>query len=61
MSVYRHSEALEEMFISHRLYGDCGIWARPKDMFIETVTIDGKQRSRLEFIRELDLEPPKFR
>ncbi len=61
MGVCRHSETLEEMIIYRALYEDYGLWVRPKGMFLETITIGGKSRPRFEFIRELDLEPPKLR
>ena len=61
LGICRHSETLEEMVACRALYGDYGLWVRPKNMFLETVTVDGSNRSRFEFIRELDLEPPKLR
>ena len=61
IGVCRHSETLEEMVAYRGLYGDYGLWVRPKNMFLENVTIDGKERSRFEFIRELGAEPPQLR
>ena len=38
----RHSETLEEMVVYRPLYGDSGLWVRPRAMFEETVEVDGK-------------------
>ena len=32
------------------LYGERGYWARPLAMFTETVTVDGRERPRLELV-----------
>jgi hypothetical protein len=38
----RHSET-EELFVVYRaLYGDQGLWLRPRAMFLETVMVDGR-------------------
>ncbi len=29
-----HSETREEYVVYRRLYGDCSLWIRPKDMFL---------------------------
>ncbi len=42
LAVARHSETLEEMVVYKALYGDYGIWVRPLEMFVETVTVDGE-------------------
>lgn len=46
----RHSETLEPMTVYRALYGERGLWVRPAAMFAETVTIDGQQRPRFEFV-----------
>lgn len=54
LSVATHSETQEALVIYKALYGDFGIWARPLDMFMETVDIDGQQRQRFTLIEPLE-------
>ena len=42
----KHSETLEELVVYRKLYDDGGLWVRPKQMFLESVTVDGKQAAR---------------
>lgn len=46
----RHSETLEEYVVYKALYGEGGLWIRPKEMWNETVERDGKTFKRFEFI-----------
>ncbi|MBR3948075.1 MAG: DUF1653 domain-containing protein [Clostridia bacterium] len=46
----KHSETLEEYVVYKALYGDSGLWVRPKEMWNETVERDGKTFKRFEFI-----------
>lgn len=46
----KHSETLEEYVVYKALYGDGGLWIRPKEMWNETVERDGKTFKRFEFI-----------
>ncbi|HEY4095854.1 MAG TPA: DUF1653 domain-containing protein [Baekduia sp.] len=41
-----HSETEEVLVIYRALYGERGMWARPKAMFTEMVVIDGEARPR---------------
>jgi len=46
----KHSESLEEMVVYRALYGEHGLWIRPKEMFMENVTINEKEIPRFEYI-----------
>ena len=48
----RHSESGEELVIYRCLYGDFDIWARPLNMFTETLEHEGKKVKRFEFIAD---------
>lgn len=48
--VAKHSETLEEMVVYRALYGEGGLWVRPKGMFLEIVEKDGKQFPRFDYI-----------
>lgn len=50
LGVARHSETLEEMVVYRAEYGDHGIWVRPKDMFLETVTVNGETVFRFAYM-----------
>ena len=40
VGVAKHSETLEEMVVYRPLYGEGGLWVRPKEMFLEKVRDD---------------------
>ena len=42
LHIAKHSETLEEMVVYQAMYGDRGIWVRPKSMFEEEIERDGK-------------------
>lgn len=55
IGIARHSESLEELVIYRGLYnsddfGDQPMWARPVAMFLGTVTVEGKEIPRFEYI-----------
>jgi hypothetical protein len=57
----RHSESLEEMVVYRGLYGDYGLWVRPKTMFEEIINHNNQKRPRFEFIKALDVQAPALR
>jgi cupin 2 domain-containing protein len=44
----RHSETLEEHVVYRQEYGELGLWVRPKQMFLETVKVDGRDVPRFQ-------------
>jgi len=46
-----HSETDEELVIYRQEYGDHSFWVRPRAMFQEMVTVEGKQVPRFQFLR----------
>ena len=43
-----HSETLEELVVYRQEYGEHGLWVRPKQMFAETVKVDGRDLPRFQ-------------
>lgn len=52
IGIAKHSETLEEIVVYKALYQAEGenLWLRPLAMFIENVTIEGKEVPRFEFL-----------
>lgn len=49
----RHSETMEELIVYRALYGEGGLWVRPRTMFDELVpTGDGQYVKRFTYIGE---------
>ena len=61
LGVSRHSETLEEMIVYQHLDNNCGLWVRPRAMFEEMITIDGKTKPRFEYVGPTFSEPPQLR
>lgn len=61
VGVCRHTETLEELVVYQSLYGDYGLWARPRAMFDETIEVDGSQVPRFAFQQDCFTAAPKVR
>ena len=54
--IAKHSETLEDMVIYQAMYGDNGIWVRPKAMFEDIIERDGKRFRRFSPISAEEAE-----
>jgi hypothetical protein len=57
LGTVRHSETLEELVLYKALYdspefGKDQLWVRPVGMFLEKVTVDGKEVPRFNFVED---------
>ncbi|MDE1856268.1 MAG: DUF1653 domain-containing protein [Candidatus Micrarchaeota archaeon] len=58
VGVARNSENPEEGFVVYRAlynseeFGDRALWVRPKSMFLESVSLDGKNVPRFSYVGE---------
>jgi hypothetical protein len=52
IGIARHSETQEEMVVYRPLYGEGGLWVRPRAMFEETVTHEGKSVPRFRMVKD---------
>jgi cyclomaltodextrinase len=50
VGVARHSETLEELVVYRALYGEGGLWVRPRAMFAEPVDVGGRPTPRFEYV-----------
>ena len=48
LGIARHSETQEELVVYRALYGERGLWVRPRKMFLETVLHEGKSLPRFQ-------------
>jgi len=46
----RHTETEEEFVVYRALYGEGGLWVRPKAMFLETVTTGARPTPRFVLV-----------
>ena len=56
LHIAKHSETLEEMVVYQAMYGERGIWVRPKVMFEEIIERDGRTFRRFEKISREEAE-----
>jgi len=54
IGVGKHSETLEDFVVYETLYDNplSKIWIRPKNMFLEIITLNGKKVPRFKFIKD---------
>ena len=50
----KHSETLEELVVYRAIYGDGGLWVRPREMFLESIELNGVKQPRFKIIREVN-------
>ena len=51
IGIAKHSETLENFVVYKALYGKHDLWIRPKKMFSEKVTVNGKKVNRFQKIK----------
>ena len=56
LHIAKHSETLEEMVVYQAMYGERGVWVRPKAMFEEVIERDGKSIRRFSPISSEEAE-----
>lgn len=56
LHIAKPSETLEEMVVYQAMYGERGIWVRPKTMFAEVIERDGKTFKRFSPISAEEAE-----
>ena len=56
LHIAKHSETLEEMVVYQAMYGERGVWVRPKSMFEEEIERDGKTFRRFSPISAEEAE-----
>ena len=56
LHIAKHSETLEDIVVYQAMYGERGIWVRPKAMFEEVIERDGKRFRRFSPISAEEAE-----
>ena len=52
LGIARHSETQEELVVYRPLYGDGGLWVRPRAMFLEAVLLNGVATPRFQRVED---------
>lgn len=52
IGVAQHTETQEELVVYRQEYGERALLVRPREMFLESVTRDGKTMPRFEYVGE---------
>lgn len=55
IGIARHSETEEHLVVYRTLYGDHSLWVRPLGMFMESVTVDGQEKPRFQWLGETEV------
>ena len=53
----RHSETEEAVVVYRALHGDGGVWVRPRAMWDELVTVDGREVPRFAPVEDVPSGP----
>ena len=56
LHIAKHSETLEDIVVYQAMYGESGVWVRPKAMFEEIIERDGRTFRRFEPISDEDAD-----
>ena len=56
LHIAKHSETLEDIVVYQAMYGERGVWVRPKAMFEEEIERDGRTFRRFEPISDEEAE-----
>ena len=56
LHIAKHSETLEDIVVYQAMYGERGVWVRPKAMFEEIIERDGRTFRRFEPISDEEAE-----
>jgi len=52
IGIARHTESGDELVVYQALYGDYGLWVRPKNMFCKKIMYNEEETNRFTFIKD---------